>query len=161
VKALKYWRPAPSTCQHLISKNYRLLREAYLNFIKLNESFSRLYEKIFKQCPCICCISFFGKDWGPVLNTFHIVKQVEDFSTKKETMYLQVLNSIKQKLYVMIYTKELITFIIITILFILTLTFKTTNYYILVPMYVVFILIGLYDLGLKELDREEKEKQNK
>jgi hypothetical protein len=61
----------------------------------------------------------------------------------------------------MIYTKELITFIIITILFILTLTFKTTNYYILVPMYVVFILIGLYDLGLKELDREEKEKQNK
>ena len=61
----------------------------------------------------------------------------------------------------MIYTKELIAFITITILFILTLTFKTTNYYILVPMYVVFILIGLYDLGLKEFDREEKEKQNK
>jgi ubiquitin-protein ligase len=70
---------------------------SYLNFIKLNESFSRLYEKIFKQCPCICCISFFGKDWGPVLNSIHIVKQVEDFSSKKETMYLQVLNSIKQK----------------------------------------------------------------
>jgi ubiquitin-protein ligase len=70
---------------------------SYSNFIKLNQSFSRLYEKIFNQCPCICCISFFGKDWGPVLNTFHIVKQVEDFSSKKEFMYLQILNSIKQK----------------------------------------------------------------
>jgi len=70
---------------------------SYSNFIKLNQSFSRLYEKIFQQCPCICCISFFGKEWGPVLNTCHIVKQVEDFSRKKETMYLQVLNSIKQK----------------------------------------------------------------
>ena len=70
---------------------------SYSNFIKLNQSFSRLYEKIFNQCPCICCISFFGKGWGPVLNTFHIVKQVEDFSSKKEFMYLQILNSIKQK----------------------------------------------------------------
>jgi len=70
---------------------------SFSNFIRMNESFSRLYEKIFHQCPCICCTSLMGKDWGPVLSSFHILKQIEDFSRKKETLYLLVLNQIKQK----------------------------------------------------------------
>ena len=61
----------------------------------------------------------------------------------------------------MIDNKKLAAFVIITILFLLTLTLKTTNYYVLIPMYIVFVLVGLYDLGKDEFDKEEKEKKAK
>lgn len=68
----------------------------YSNFIKLDPSFCLLYERIIHKCPCLTCSFFLGKDWGPVLNTFYIVKQIEDFSRNKEIVYLQFLNSIQQ-----------------------------------------------------------------
>ena len=61
----------------------------------------------------------------------------------------------------MIDNKKLAAFVIITILFLLTLTLKTTNYYVLIPMYIVFVLVGLYDLGVDEFEREEAEKNDK
>ena len=60
----------------------------------------------------------------------------------------------------MIDKKKIAAFVIITILLISTLAFQNINYYVLIPMYVVFILIGLYDLGMDEFEREEAEKKN-
>jgi hypothetical protein len=61
----------------------------------------------------------------------------------------------------MIDKKKIALFVITTILFLLTLTLKTTNYYVLIPMYIVFVLVGLYDLGVDEFEREEAEKNDK
>ena len=60
----------------------------------------------------------------------------------------------------MIDKKKIALFVIITILLISTLAFQNINYYVLIPMYIGFILVGLYDLGNDELDREEAEKKN-
>ena len=60
----------------------------------------------------------------------------------------------------MIDKKKIALFVIITILLILTLNFQNINYYVLIPMYIVFILVGLYDLGNDEFEREEAEKKN-
>jgi hypothetical protein len=43
--------------------------------------------------------------------------------------------------------KKLTLFVIITFMFILTLTLPKINYYILTPMYIGFVLVGLYDIG--------------
>jgi hypothetical protein len=61
----------------------------------------------------------------------------------------------------MVYDKKLISFIIITLLFIITISLPNVNYYVLIPMYIVFVLIGLYDLGIDEYLKEEAEKKNK
>lgn len=55
----------------------------------------------------------------------------------------------------MINYKKLTLFVVTTIMFILALTFKTTNYCVVIPMYIVFILVGLYDLGVDEYENEK------
>jgi hypothetical protein len=60
----------------------------------------------------------------------------------------------------MIDKKKIALFVIITILLISTLAFQNINYYVLIPMYIGFILVGLYDLGNDEFEREEAEKKN-
>ena len=60
----------------------------------------------------------------------------------------------------MIDKKKIALFVIVTILLISTLAFQNINYYVLIPMYIGFILVGLYDLGIDEFDREEAEKKN-
>ena len=52
-------------------------------------------------------------------------------------------------------------FIIATLLFILTITLPRIDYTTLVVMYVIFVLIGLYDLGKDEYEKEEAEKKDK
>jgi hypothetical protein len=47
---------------------------------------------------------------------------------------------------------KLIMFVLSTILFIFTLTFPNTDHLLLIIMYVIFIIIGLYDLGKDEVD---------
>jgi hypothetical protein len=47
----------------------------------------------------------------------------------------------------MIINKKLILFIIVTIMFILTLTLPKIDYWIIIPMYIGFILVALYDIG--------------
>jgi hypothetical protein len=61
----------------------------------------------------------------------------------------------------MIDKKKIALFVIVTILLISTLAFQNINYYVLIPMYIGFILVGLYDLGVDEFEREEAEKKNK
>jgi len=61
----------------------------------------------------------------------------------------------------MINNKKLIAFVIITLLFLVTLTLPNVNYIILIPMYIIFVLIGLYDLGIAEEEREKQERQSK
>jgi hypothetical protein len=61
----------------------------------------------------------------------------------------------------MINNKKLIAFVIITLLFLVTLTLPNVSYIILIPMYVIFVLIGLYDLGVDEEEREKQERQSK
>ena len=55
----------------------------------------------------------------------------------------------------MINYKKLTLFVVTTIMFILALTLKTTNYWVVIPMYIVFILVGLYDLGVDEYEKEK------
>jgi len=50
---------------------------------------------------------------------------------------------------------KLIMFILSTILFIFTLTFPDTDHLILTIAYIIFIIIGLYDLGKDEVDEAE------
>jgi len=61
----------------------------------------------------------------------------------------------------MINNKKLIAFIITTLLFLITLTLPNISYIILIPMYIILVLIGLYDLGVSEEEREEQERQSK
>jgi hypothetical protein len=61
----------------------------------------------------------------------------------------------------MINKPKLIMFIIATLLFILTITLPRIDYTTLVVMYVIFVLIGLYDLGKDEYEKEEAEKKDK
>jgi len=61
----------------------------------------------------------------------------------------------------MMYDKKGIAFIVITLLFSLTLTLPKVNYGVLIPMYIVFVLIGLYELGKDRIEKEESEGQNK
>jgi hypothetical protein len=61
----------------------------------------------------------------------------------------------------MINNKKLIAFVIITLLFLITLTLPNVSYIILIPMYIIFVLIGLYDLGIAEEEREKQERQSK
>jgi hypothetical protein len=61
----------------------------------------------------------------------------------------------------MIDKKKIALFVIITILLILTLTLPNVSYITLIPMYVLFILVGLYDLGIDEFEREEAKKNDK
>ena len=61
----------------------------------------------------------------------------------------------------MINNKKLIAFIITTLLFLITLTLPNVSYIILIPMYIIFVLIGLYDLGIAEEEREKQERQSK
>ena len=59
------------------------------------------------------------------------------------------------------YNKKLIAFIVITLLFLVTLTLPNVDYIVLIPMYIIFVLIGLYDLGKDEYEKEEAEKKDK
>ena len=59
------------------------------------------------------------------------------------------------------YDKKGIAFVVITLLFLLTLTLPKVNYSLLIPMYVVFVLIGLYEYGKDKVDEEEQESQSK
>jgi membrane protein required for beta-lactamase induction len=59
------------------------------------------------------------------------------------------------------YNKKGIAFIVITSLFLLTLTLPKVNYGVLIPMYIIFVLIGLYELGKDKIDEEESESQSK
>jgi Ca2+/Na+ antiporter len=61
----------------------------------------------------------------------------------------------------MINKPKLIMFIIATLLFILTITLPRVDHTTLIIMYVIFVLVGLYDLGVSEEEREEKERQSK
>jgi len=61
----------------------------------------------------------------------------------------------------MINNKKLIAFVLLTLLYLITLTLPNVNYIILIPMYVIFVLIGLYDLGVDEEEREKQERQSK
>ena len=61
----------------------------------------------------------------------------------------------------MMYDKKGIAFIIITLLFLLTLTLPKVNYLLLISMYIIFVLIGLYELGKDKLDEEESEGHSK
>ena len=61
----------------------------------------------------------------------------------------------------MMYNKKGIAFIVITLLFSLTLTLPKVNYGVLIPMYIIFVLIGLYELGKDKIDEEESESQSK
>jgi membrane protein required for beta-lactamase induction len=61
----------------------------------------------------------------------------------------------------MTYDKKGVAFIVITLLFLLTLTLPKVNYGVLIPMYIVFVLIGLYELGKDKVDEEESESQSK
>jgi len=61
----------------------------------------------------------------------------------------------------MINNKKLIAFIITTLLFLITLTLPNISYIILIPMYIILVLVGLYDLGVSEEEREEQERQSK
>ena len=51
----------------------------------------------------------------------------------------------------MIINKKLILFIIVTIMFILVLTLPKVDYWAIIPMYIGFILVALYDLGKDEV----------
>jgi hypothetical protein len=59
------------------------------------------------------------------------------------------------------YDKKGIAFVVITLLFLLTLTLPKVNYSLLIPMYIVFVLIGLYEYGKDKVDEEEQESQSK
>jgi len=61
----------------------------------------------------------------------------------------------------MMFNKKLILFIVTTLLFITTITLPNVDYVLLISMYIGFILVGLHDLGVSEIDKEEKERQNK
>lgn len=50
----------------------------------------------------------------------------------------------------MINKPKLTLFVIITILFILALTLETADHIVLAIMYIIFVLVGLYDLGKDE-----------
>jgi hypothetical protein len=50
---------------------------------------------------------------------------------------------------------KLILFIVATALFIFALTLPDTEHLILIIAYIVFVIIGLYDLGNKEVDEAE------
>jgi len=45
---------------------------------------------------------------------------------------------------------KLILFILTTVLFILALTLKTADHALLIVLYIIFVLVGLYDLGKNE-----------
>ena len=50
---------------------------------------------------------------------------------------------------------KLILFIVTTALFIFALTLPDTEHLILIIAYIVFVIIGLYDLGNEEVDEAE------
>jgi hypothetical protein len=50
---------------------------------------------------------------------------------------------------------KLILFIVATALFIFALTLPDTEHLILIISYIIFVIIGLYDLGNEEVDEAE------
>jgi hypothetical protein len=61
----------------------------------------------------------------------------------------------------MINKPKLIMFIIATLLFILTISLEKVDHIILTIMYIIFVLVGLYDLGIDDYLKEEAEKKDK